>query len=115
MIWLSNEELIIGDEHGNIYRWNDKEQKVIKFNNGLLSEKQNDEIQLFSIANKQKFIMAIAYKSGLICICHVDLDGNHLNLLHKLSPDSTNTICCSIQFAHPESSLGYFLLSSFFE
>ncbi len=32
-----------------------------------------------------------------------------MNLLHKLSPDSTNTICCSIQFAHLESSLGYLI------
>lgn len=46
------------------------------------------------------------YKSGLICICHVDLEGNHLNLLHKLSPESSATICCSIQFSHPESPLG---------
>ncbi|CAF4258016.1 unnamed protein product, partial [Adineta steineri] len=41
LIWLSNEELIIGDEHGNIYRWNEKEQKLIKFINQSLSDKQN--------------------------------------------------------------------------
>ena len=37
-----------------------------------------------------------------------------MNLLHKLLPDSTNTICCSIQFAHSEAPIGYFLLISFF-
>jgi 6-phosphogluconolactonase (cycloisomerase 2 family) len=47
------------------------------------------------------------YKSGLICICHIDLEKNHLNFLHKLTPDSSNTVCCSIQFAHLESSLFY--------
>ncbi|CAF1161460.1 unnamed protein product [Adineta steineri] len=105
LIWLSNEELIIGDEHGNIYRWNEKEQKLIKFINQSLSDKQNDEVQLFSIANKQKFIMAVAYKSGFIYICHVDIEKNQLNMLHKISPDSVNTICCSIQFAHSECPL----------
>lgn len=53
------------------------------------------------------------YKSGLICICHVDLEGNRLNLLHKLSPDSSNTVCCSIQFAHVDSPLGQFRDFSF--
>ncbi|CAF4873882.1 unnamed protein product [Rotaria sp. Silwood1] len=105
LIWLSDEELIIGDEHGTIYRWNRKEEKLNKFINQSLSDKHNDEVQFFSIANKQKFIMAIAYKSGYICICHIDLDKNTLNMLHKLSPDSANTICCSIQFAHSESPL----------
>ncbi|CAF3763564.1 unnamed protein product [Rotaria socialis] len=105
LIWLSDDELIIGDEHGNIYRWNRNEGKLNQFSNQFLSDKQNDDVQLFATANKQKYIMAIAYKSGCICICHVDLDKNHLNLLHKLSPDSVNAICCSIQFAHAESPL----------
>ncbi|CAF1167616.1 unnamed protein product [Rotaria sordida] len=105
LIWLLDEELIIGDEHGTLYRWNRNEEKLNKFTNQSLSGKQNDEVQLFAVANKQKFIMAIAYKSGSICICHVDLDKNNLNMLHKLSSDSANTICCSIQFAHSESPL----------
>jgi len=105
LIWLTTDELMIGDEHGNIYRANKDEQKLIKFNNSLLSDKQNDEVQFFTIANKQKFILAIAYKSGLVCICHVDLEKNQLNVLHKLPAESNTTICCSIQFAHVESPL----------
>ena len=50
--------------------------------------------------------LSSSYKSGTICICHVDLEKNHLNVLHKLLPDSTTTICCSIQFAHADSPLG---------
>lgn len=75
------------------------------------------------MANKQKFIIAIAYennlasflyeitffffryKSGVVCICHIDLEKNYLNLLHKILPDSANTICCSIQFAHQGATI----------
>ncbi|CAF4361424.1 unnamed protein product, partial [Rotaria sordida] len=60
LIWLLDEELIIGDEHGTLYRWDRNEEKLNKFTNQSLSGKQNDEVQLFSVANKQKFIMAIA-------------------------------------------------------
>ncbi|CAF0792052.1 unnamed protein product [Adineta ricciae] len=105
LVWLTDEELIIGDEHGNIYRWNEKNQKSIKLQNQSVSDKSNDEVQLFALANKQKFIMAIAFKSGYICICHVDLEQNLLNPLHKLPPDTASTACCSIQFSHVDCPL----------
>jgi hypothetical protein len=60
VIWLTNDDLIAGDEHGNIYRWSQPDEKPSKFNNPSLSDKQHDEVQFFAIANKQKFILATA-------------------------------------------------------
>lgn len=60
MVWLTNDDLIVGDEHGNISRWSQLDEKLNKFNNPSLSDKQHDEVQFFAVANKQKFILATA-------------------------------------------------------
>ena len=60
MIWLTNDDLIAGDEHGTVYRWNQLDEKLTKLSNPSFTDKQHDEVQFFAIANKQKFILATA-------------------------------------------------------
>lgn len=60
MIWMTDNYLIVGDEHGNLYGWKMTDDKLVKLNSAPINDKANDEVQYFAKANKQKFILTIA-------------------------------------------------------